>query len=220
VGRLAVSLLLGCSISLLRLSAAPQQQSQPHASAAPTEAETGPDAYEQVLDRLFPRPRVVAQRGTILRFWLRFTPGLDPALGTESQINVTLVWNTGAVVEYVWADRRVWDVLSKAQPDDVVSKVAVSRKTIKATPSQVMKWQQGLLQALSGIFSALPGETRKVYETDSATITLDASSYDVWYSQNQMEFHYQATETPDQSAFIKWADSFRSEIITAAKFSK
>jgi hypothetical protein len=90
--------------------------------------------------------------------------------------------------------------------------IGVTRKTIKVTASQVMKWQKGLLQALSKIFS--------LYHANATYITVDSSLYDAWYSNGQMNLHYHAADTPEQSALIKWAGYFCSEIVAAAKLSK
>ena len=222
---LIASLLLGCGAPLLNLSAAPQVRS---GGKGDPQVEPGPATYDQALNRVFPTPQQSDfQRGKILSFWLRFQPGLDPDLGTDSQIKVTLVWGTGAVVEYSSTAQRVDTVLHnlseknpKAQLDEVLSKLAITRKTLKATPSQVLGWQRGLLRALSQVFSTLPAETKTVYASGTATITVDASSYDVWYSEGQMEFHYADSRSSDQSPFVKWADGFRAEIIAALKQSK
>jgi hypothetical protein len=224
--RLTASLLVGYSVALLSLSAAPQQQLQPQPSS--THMEIGVSSYDQVLDRLLPAPRWSDfERGTILSFWLRFQPGLDPALGNDSQIKVVLFFRKAPHVEYLSTDRRVATVVNnlletnpQAQPDDIVSKLVVSRKTLSATGSQIIEWQHGLLQAISSELSGLPAEASRVYDTGSEHIAVDASSYDVWYSEGQTEFHYKATGVGDRSPFIKWADAFRSEIIAALKQSR
>jgi len=178
------------------------------------------DIYGAALDRLFPRPASDrAPKGTIMSFVLRYEPGLDPALGAESQIKVTLTVGIEPLVEYYSADRRLESVLNdvlqvnaRPTPDEIAARVQISRRVVKVSSSQALKWQREMLGAIGTTFNALPTETRRIYKTGTSYITLDASSYEIWYSEGLENFRLAGADPA--SPFAKWAEHFRSEVIS------
>jgi hypothetical protein len=161
------------------------------------------------------------RKGTILSFVLRFRPGLDPALGAESQIKVIFTLGVEPVVEYYLAERRISSVIDEIlatnpRPDvaEAAAWMKVTRKQGNVTSLQALRWQKEMLRAISNTLTSLPAQTRRVNDRGTASITLDASSYELWYSGGP-EFHVDGVD-PD-SPFAKWADRFRSEVAARVK---
>ncbi len=198
-----------------------ETQSVAQQGAAPFAVIPG-DLYSGTFDRIFPQPTVNQRpKGSILSFVMRFYPGLDPALGTESQIRVILTPGVAPVVEYYLAERRVSSVLgevlaSNPQPDvaAVAARMRVIRRQGNVTSSQVLKWQKKMLQAVSSSFNSLPAQTKRANDTGGAQLWLDASSYELWYSSGP---EFRVFFDDPTSPFAKWADGFRSEIAAKVK---
>jgi len=174
------------------------------------------------MDRIFPLQGADTNpRSTIMIFVLRYWPGLDPALGAESRIKVTIEVGEAPVVEYDRAERRLSTVLDEMiqvnplpDPDEVARRMKITRKAIKVSGSQALKWQKDMLGAVGSALASLPPETKRTYETGTAYLTLDGSAYEIWYSSGLTSMLYNSDQ---DSAFVKWADHFRSEVALAAK---
>lgn len=168
-------------------------------------------------------PRLVGiskPKGTILQFCLRFHPGLDRALGTDSQVEVTLISGANPTAEFSSATRRIEEV-SHANPganlEEMAALLQVKRQMMQVTPSQVFTWQEGLLKALNRTLLAQAVEAKEAFETGTPYVILDASRYDVWYSDGPVKCEFHGLVQP---RFVKWADDLRSEITRGLKRPK
>jgi hypothetical protein len=180
-----------------------------------------PPTYDEIYERLFPPPRWdLRPKGTILQFCLRFHPGLDPALGTDSQVEVNLISGANPTAEFSSAARRIEEVSHgnpRASLEEMAALLQVKRQMMQVTPAQVFRWQEGLLKALNRTLLAQAAEAKEAFETGTSYVTLDASRYDVWYSDGPVKYEIQGLVQP---RFVKWADGLRSEIARGAKRPK
>jgi hypothetical protein len=156
-------------------------------SSREASAQQSQEAYRSALDRIFPLQNAAPNpRGIIMSFVLRYEPGLDPALGAESRIKVTITAGVEPVVENDRAERRLSSVVDEMlqvnpllDPDEIARRMKITRKASKVSSSQALKWQKEMLQAVGSSLASLPPATKRTYETGTAYLTLDASAYEI-----------------------------------------
>jgi hypothetical protein len=189
----------------------PAMVAQPLVSYHPLD----PEVYDQPLNLLFP-PAPAIEKGIIFTMTVRFLPAFEP----ESQLVVILFADKPPSVEYVVAEKQLYgtaDEMIRAgvehEPNAIAKKIPITRRTFKTVPSRILAWQAGMFQSLAATLPSLRRDTEELYQRGSEIVVLDATRYDIGYSQGFADFHGKFDQTASGPAIAKWAESVRAEIL-------
>jgi len=174
------------------------------------------DSYWTALDSVLPLKPVplTAGRGRAFSLTLRYVRAFHP----ESEIRFALDLDSSPVVEYVWLDHRIADLIqelfdkgAKITSEEVIKASGVNRKSLNVTPAKLTEWQEQFLRGTSHTLPELAAETRRFYKTREIDQVPDSDIIDFSYEEGETRLEGRFTE-PTASTWIKWANSVQGEV--------
>jgi hypothetical protein len=172
-------------------------------------------SYEESLGLAFP-PMPAMTKGTVFAMRIRYRPAFDP----ESQVLVVLTQNATAAVDYAVAGEQIYAkanaMMRNGGPGDpaaIARGISVRHDRREMGSARALEWQRGMIQSLTATLLSWPRETGELYRRSTRQVFLDGTTYDLSYSQGGTSFTWRFEETADGSAFAKWADALRAELV-------
>lgn len=222
--RIVCNVLLGAVLGLILQVSIVTAQSNLPLQNAPNKSSPviGEDAYNHVLDILFPRDKP-ASDGTIWVIVLRFKPSSHP----ESQIVIRKSVSKVEVIEYTSPDGSIYNKLNEAlargSEEDAVELaklIRVMRTEVSVPPTFIRRWQATLFGNIPPTTKALRAALEKADKTGAESFVLHGTFYDLWYEQglNKMSFNLYDVEVDKSGSdgefkLVRWMNAVRRDIV-------
>jgi len=159
---------------------------------------------------------------TIFEFVLRF----EPSFHATSQVIIRKRIDKIEVVEYTSPDGNIFDklneILDQGGQEDAVAmakSIRVWRREIRVSDIQIKRWYTSFFEALASTEKELNKRGIQSDKTRSATLVLDGTTYDVWYTQGldkiSLSLYDVEVDTPGSGGELKltqWMNRVRRDI--------
>jgi hypothetical protein len=179
------------------------------------------EIYLQVLDTVFPRNDPDPSK-TNFELILRF----EPSFHVTSQIVIRNRGNRTELIEYTSPDGNIFDklneILARGGKEDVATlakSIKVRRREIVMPEAQIKSWYGQFFMALEVTGKTLRQTGEESLKTQSVTLVLDGTIYDVWYKQGLSEIslslydvEVDTTGSDGELKLVQWMNSIRREV--------
>src|SRR6266498_4663705 len=159
---------------LMMVGSATTIESQTSDGALKSNKVISQEAYNRVLDILFPREEPAGN----YRLVLRFRPSFHP----ESQVVVKRGLNKLEVIEYTSLSGNIYSKLndlvargSKEDAMELAKLIKVRRRSIEVADSQVRQWHTGFFESFDGSLKAFRKESEQFGKAGTIDVVLDGT---------------------------------------------
>jgi len=176
------------------------------------------EAYNRVLDILFPRDEPRGDYGLVLRF--------KPSFHRESQVVIKRGVDKVEVIEYTSLNGNIYSKLNelmshgaKEDPAELAKLIKVGRRSIQVPYAQIKQWHTSFLESLGQSLITFKNRSEEFDRAGTISVVIDGTFYDLWYGQgiNDMSFSFYDEEVseklPDgQLKVVQWMNTVRRDV--------
>ncbi|HYW73742.1 MAG TPA: hypothetical protein VE961_22150 [Pyrinomonadaceae bacterium] len=176
------------------------------------------EAYNRVLDILFPRDEPRGDYGLVLRF--------KPSFHPESQVVIKRGVDKVEVIEYTSLNGNIYSKLNelmshgaKDDPAELAKFIKVRRKSIQVPYAQIKQWHASFLESFGQSLIAFRKRSEEFDKAGTISVVIDGTFYDLWYGQgvNDMSFSFYDEEVSDklpdgQLKVVQWMNAVRRDV--------
>src|SRR5262249_310515 len=176
------------------------------------------EAYNRVLDILFPRDEPRGDYGLVLRF--------KPSFHRESQVVIKRGVDKVEVIEYTSLNGNIYSKLNelmshgaKEDPAELAKLIEGGRRSIQVPYAQIKQWHTSFLESLGQSLITFKNRSEEFDRAGTISVVIDGTFYDLWYGQgiNDMSFSFYDEEVseklPDgQLKVVQWMNTVRRDV--------
>jgi hypothetical protein len=175
-------------------------------------------AYDQVLDRIFPR-ELFAGRNLAYTMILRFTP----SFAAESQLVIRVGLDKSVEARLYAVERRsaadtAEEYVKRTGQQDIVkiaAAIEVTERRLQVDFQEVERWHSQLYDALDSSVRELKRSAAEYLKSGTVDVVLDGTTYDLWYAQGTLESHWRYVDVDANGREVvvpltRWLNMVRS----------